>query len=262
MSSDAITYSEERVKLVRATMSKLMERIPNKGQSYQELLFSYYVLSREQATAGQVMSRYIGGVYVDRGMHGQANAKKPFTPVSYEDQKRAMQGLREDIFAPNAFDAPADLYNFLQQQRRGFDFFEQPEDPKLHSRVLNIQNNILDHLLHPRVLARITDSRLYGNRYALTEFMDDLTKAIFEDDAEGNVNTFRQNLQLEYVNRLTGIISDGGKARYDNPSRSSSLHEIKRIQGLLAAKKGGNAETKAHTENVLFTIEKALDTKK
>jgi hypothetical protein len=261
MSSDSIAYAEERVKLVRETMVNILDRIPNKGESYQELLQAYYLLSGEVATAGRVISRFVGGVYVDRGMNGQPRATKPFTPVSYDDQKRAMQALRTYIFAPNAFDAPAELYNFLQQQRRGFDFFDQTEDPKLHSRVLNIHRDILEHLLHPRVLTRLTDSRLYGNRYALSEFMDDLTKAVFEEDANGPVNTYRQNLQLEFVGRIASIIREAGKARFDNPSRSSALYQLTRVQGLLEQKNADDLETKAHTQNVILTIKRALDPK-
>src|SRR6266496_6088402 len=195
------------------------------------------------ANAAAVISRYIGGVFVDRALVGQANGHTPFTPVGYSDQKRAMAALRALVFAPKAFEAPERLFGFLQMQRRGFNFFNEPEDPKLHARALNIQKNILDQLLHPRVLARLTDTRLYGNTYALPEFMDDLTNAIFEEDAAGDVNTFRQNLQLEFVNRLTAIISDANKAKFDYLAQSMALYELKAIQKLLAAKNAGNAET-------------------
>ena len=62
-------------------------------------------------------------------------------------------------------------------------------------------------------MTRITDSRLYGNQYPLAEVMSDLTSAIFDADASGNVNTFRQNLQMEYVNRLVAIITPPGRLR-------------------------------------------------
>jgi hypothetical protein len=258
MSSDAITYSEGRIKLARDVMGKVRDRVLTPGQSYHELRNAYFILTGETANALAVVSRYIGGVYVDRALVGQANGGMPFTPVSYQDQKRAMTALRSLAFAPHAFDAPERLLGFLQMQRRGFNFFNEPEDPRLHARALNIQKTILDHLLHPRVLARITDSRLYGNTYALPEFMDDLTAAIFEEDATSDVNTFRQNLQLEFVSRLAGMLGDAGKDRFDYPSRSMALTKLKSIQKTLATRNGGDAETQAHTAHVLFVIEQAL----
>ncbi|MEO8428464.1 MAG: zinc-dependent metalloprotease, partial [Verrucomicrobiota bacterium] len=258
MSSDAITYSEGRLKLANEVMGKIKDRVLAPGQSYHELRNSYFILTYEMVNAAATISRYVGGVYVDRAVAGQPNAGTPFTPVSYADQKRAVLALRNQLFSPKAFEAPNHLYDFLQMQRRGFNFFNEPEEPKIHARALASQSYILNHLLHPRVLTRITDSRLYGNTYALPEYMDDLTNAIFEEDAGGDVNTFRQNLQLEFVNRLTGMIGEAGKGKFDYPTQSIALAKLKAIQKLLSAKNAGNAETQAHTAHILFVIDRAL----
>jgi hypothetical protein len=199
-------------------------------------------------------------VYVDRAFAGQPGATKPFRPVSRADQKRAMASLAKNVFAPGAFSAPANLYSYLQMQRRGYDFFGTPEDPKIHDRILTAQRGVLNHLLHPRVMTRITDSRLYGNEYPLSEMMSDLTSAIFDADVSANVNTFRQNIQMEYVNRLAAIVNPATRTGYDYPSQSAALASLRSIQSKLAGKGGANAETMAHTRNVLFTIQKALKT--
>jgi hypothetical protein len=86
----------------------------------------------------------------------------------------------------------------------------------------------------------------------------DLTKAIFAADARGNVNTFRQQLQLEYVNRLVAMISPLTRGLFDYPTQSAALANLRSIQSLLRGK-DGNAETLAHTRHVLFTIDKALE---
>ena len=129
--------------------------------------------------ASDVISRFIGGVYVDRSMIGQNTNIKPYTPVSYKDQKRAMAALKQYVFAPNAYDVPTDLYNYIAMQRRGFNFYSKPEDPKIHELVLNYQKRILDHILHPNTLQRITDSELYGNTYQLSEVMTDFKRCYF-----------------------------------------------------------------------------------
>src|SRR5690625_5957755 len=113
-----------------------------------------------------------------------------------------MNALAQHVFGPDAFAHDGKLYAHLQMQRRGFGFFSDTEDPKIHSRVAAIQNNTLNHLLHPSVLQRITDSGLYGNEYSLADVMGDLTSAIFDADAGRSVNSFRRNLQTEYVGRL------------------------------------------------------------
>ncbi|MEO8194074.1 MAG: zinc-dependent metalloprotease [Gemmatimonadales bacterium] len=258
MTSDAIGYMSDRFAVIGDLMQTLQSRYTAPGQSYHEMRNAYLVLTGQLNTSATVISRYIGGVYVDRAFSGQPGATKPFTPVSRADQKRAMASLATNVFAPTAFNAPASLYSYLQMQRRGFDFFGTPEDPKIHDRVLTTQKNVLNQLLNPRVMTRITDSRMYGNEYPLAEEMSDLTSAIFDADASGNVSTFRQNLQMEYVNRLAAIITAPTKAPYDYPSQSAALASLRSIQSKLTGKSGVNAETSAHTKNVLFTIAKAL----
>ncbi len=259
LSSDAIAYSASRIDLANDLMRRLPARYSTQGKSYHEMRSAYLVLSGQQAGAADVVTRYVGGVYVDRAMVGQPGATKPFTPVSRVDQKRAMQLLSNKIFAPASFDAASGLYNYLQMQRRGFDHFSAPEDPKIHARALAVQRSVLNHLMHPLTLTRITDSRLYGNEYPLTEFMSDLTASVFATDARGNVNTFRQNLQLEYVNRLIAMITPATRAPFDYQSQSAALANLRSVQRMLAGK-NANAETMAHTRHILFAIEKGLRT--
>ena len=258
MTSDAIGYMSDRFDVISELMTTLKSRYVTPGQSYHEMRNAYLVLTGQLNSSATVISRYVGGVYVDRAFSGQPGATKPFRPVSRADQKRAMASLAKNVFSPSAFSSPSDLYSYLQMQRRGFDFFGAPEDPKIHDRVLTTQKNVLNHLLNPRVMTRITDSRLYGNEYPLAEVMSDLTSAIFDADAMGNVNTFRQNLQLEYVNRLATIVNN--RAQYDYPSQSAALASLRSVQSKLSGKAGANAETMAHTRNILFTIQKALKT--
>src|SRR5690606_30907526 len=117
---------------------------------------------------------------------GQEGASQPYTPVSREDQERAMEVLARHAFAPDAWDSPDGVVGLLMMRRRGFDFMSTTEDPKIHERVLNAQRGILRHLLHPLTMQRITDSRLYGNSYSVAEMVTDLTDAIFEADRTGN----------------------------------------------------------------------------
>ncbi|MGB2867898.1 MAG: zinc-dependent metalloprotease [Bacteroidota bacterium] len=261
MSNDAIGYSTDRIKLANSMFSKIKEKYSTPNQSYHELRNAFLVLTGEYANAATIVSRYIGGVYVDRGFAGQPGAGKPFTAVSQTDQKRAMNTLKTYVFGVDAFKAPGELYSYLQMQRRGFNFFSTTEDPKIHSRVLNIQRGILEHILHPLVLTRLNDSRMYGNQYLLSDFMDDLTKAVFADDLRGNVSTFRQNLQMEYVNRLIAMTTPEGKARYDYPSQSMAVYHLKSIERMLKGRSKANTETMAHTQNVLLAIQKAFEAK-
>ncbi len=257
MSNDQITYSVNRMELINKLMTEIKGKFSKKGQSYQELRQAYYLLGRQYAVAGDVVSRFIGGVYVDRSMIGQSETLKPYTPVSLADQKRAMNTLATYVFAPNAYKTPSDLYNYIAMQRRGYNFFGGPEDPKIHDQILGYQKNILNHILHRNTLQRITDSELYGNEYTLAKFMSDLNNAIFKADAIGTINTFRQNLQLEYTKRLIKIVIPSKGHQYSYAAKSMALYNLKKIRATIA-NGSGNQLTRAHRDHIKTLIDNTI----
>ncbi|MFK7812779.1 MAG: zinc-dependent metalloprotease [Maribacter sp.] len=257
LSNDQITYSVDRIALVNQMFGKLKDRYTQKGDSYNDLRIAHAILMGQYAQAGNVMSRFIGGVYVDRAMAGQDGATKPFTPVNYEDQKRAMKAINTHIFGKKAFDSPKELNSYLARQRRGFNFFGGPEDPKIHATILRFQNNVLNHLLHPNTLQRVSDSEKYGNSYDLAEFMTELNKGIFATDIYGTVNSTRQNLQQEYVKKLVGIVSGASKGKYSNSAVTMALYNLKSIRQMVS-NSSGNTSTKAHKYHLKTLIDNTM----
>jgi hypothetical protein len=164
-----------------------------------------------------------------------------------------MKALSDYVFAPNAYDLPSDLVAYMQYQRRGFNGGN--EDPKIHERVLNVQRGVLAHILSTSVTKRMTDIQLIGNTYTLNEMMKELTDAIFKADVTSNVNSYRQNLQIEYTKKLIEIIST---STYSYQSQSNALAQLKSIKTMMATGLG-NADTKAHRDHIVFAINKALE---
>jgi hypothetical protein len=257
LSNDQITYSNNIFELVDNMMKSVKTRFSKDGESYQELRRVYYVLSGQRATAAGVVSRFIGGVYVDRAMVGQKGETKPYTPVNLADQKRAMETLTKYVFAPDAFNAPNDLFNYLALQRRGYNFFRGTEDPKIHNQVLTYQKNVLAHVLHPNTTQRIIDSELYGNKYKLSIMMTDLNNAIFKSDATGNVNSFRQNIQVEYTKKLIAMVVGPKSKKYVSAAQSMAVYNLKQVQKM-ASSTVGNISTRAHRSHLKTLIINAL----
>ena len=255
-SNDQIAWAIDRIELSNNLMKDIKNRFSKSGESYEELRRVYYLLSSQKATSGTVISRFIGGVYVDRAMVGQNGSTQPYTPVSLKDQKRAMAALNKYVFAADAFDAPNDLFNYLAMQRRGFNF-RNSEDPKIHTQVLTYQKNVLNHILHYNTLQRISDSELYGNEYKLSAFMTDLNNAIFKADIYGNVNSFRQNLQLEYTNMLIAILTGKSNSSYPNNAKSLALYNLKNIKTMAGAT--GDVASIAHKQHLKTLIDNALE---
>jgi hypothetical protein len=257
LSNDQITYSINRFELVNDMMKNLKTQFTKKGETYEDLRRAYYTLHRQTSIAGGVVSRFIGGVYVDRATFNQEGGTMPYTPVSLEDQKRAMAALKKYIFAPNSFNTPKEVYNYLAKQRRGYNFFGKTEDPKIHEQVLSYQTRTLSHLTHPNTLQRVSNSELYGNKYKLSTYMTDLNNMMFKPDVYGSINSFRQNLQAVYTKRLINMIVGKSSGRFIVAAKSMAIYNLKNIKTWVS-NGTGDVATKAHKSHLKTLITNAM----
>jgi hypothetical protein len=226
LTNEPIEHAADRMMLVKMTFPKLAEQYPVEGESYHELRTAFSSLMREYHRAAITLSRFIGGVQVERAFHGQEGAtKNPLIPVDAETQQSAMNNLSKHVFGADAINFPPDLIARLQMQRRGFDFFDldDNEDPKIHDRVLDMQKSVLDQILHKHTLARILDTSLYGNEYSLEAAMNSLDSAIMEGDPADTPSPLRESLQLEYINRLIKISGMKEDSAYPGPAKSQAV---------------------------------------
>lgn len=261
LTNDAIGYAEDRFKLVNGLMGKLVTKYSKPAQSYAELRARYNTLQTQRLNMISAISRYIGGVYVDRSFPEQHSSTKPFTPVPLAVQKKAVNVLNKYVFAPNAFDADASVYAYLQPQRRGFNQASGGDDYKITGTVLVQQiTGALSHIFHPTTLQRITNSRLYGNQYSVADVLSDITAGIFSADLKTNVNVYRQYLQTNFVKGLLSI-QDPKSSMYDDVAKAGALNTLRKIKTLMATAVSTNEETKAHRANIVYLINYGLEAK-
>ena len=259
LSSDSIGYAASQMELMQRTLNKMAAWEPEAGDSYQQVVDGASLIIRLWGISAGVMSRWVGGVYVDRSVVGQEGGSEPLTPVERDQQKRAMAMLAEHLFSPSAFDVEGALWQQTAPERRGFDHYGYTEDPKVHEAVLAGQKRVLDHLLHPVVLKRIVDTALYGNEYPLDEMLSDLTAAIFAADQDTSVNAFRRNLQAEYVDRLGRIVTAGDSDGFDTSAQAMALYELDQLATMLSERPDSDTVTQAHTRYLSLKIEAVIE---
>ena len=255
LSSEPIIYAEQRIKLVNDTISKLPSLLSGKASSWEEYRNAYKILLRETSRSLDTVSRYIGGVYVNRSTPAQGSDQLPYEPVPALKQKEAMRVLADHAFSVNAFPINGELLNLLQIERRGFDLYGEHEDPQVHKAILNIQNKVFDQLLSPWVTYRITDTTLYGNDYEIYEFFNDLNNSIFEEDLNFEVSYVRKNLQTTYVRRLINILAAD---YYDEITTAAAYDSLRKIEKMMK-KNSRDPGTKAHRSLILWIIDSGLN---
>ncbi|NVK24776.1 MAG: zinc-dependent metalloprotease [Gammaproteobacteria bacterium] len=241
MSSTAIEYARDRFDLIKHTSTKLMDKTLVEGESHHDLVVGLNAVFGEFSRQANVVSRYIGGIYTELTFVGQEGYQQPFTPVELERQQRAMATLSKYVFAADAIDNMEPTFAYLQRQRRGFDNFGKNQDPKPHKMLLGAQKRVLDHILHPDVLMRLSDSALYGNKYTVELMMSELTDAMFKADQSSTINSYRRNLQTEYVERLINISGLEKASKYDNFAKATALYELKDVLARVDNSRGDRA---------------------
>ena len=248
LSSDQLEHSVDKINMIFDILKNLKAKYTRNNDTYEELYRSYRTLVFSYYQALNIVSRQIGGVMVDLSHTDQKSTNKPFVSVEKVKQKEAMNIISEYGFS-NKILLQKDLFPFLQKQRRGFSI---SNDYSIHQRILSFQNRLLDHLLNPKVLTRITNSSIYGNEYKLPYYMIDLRKSIFEKDFNINISTVRQNIQTTYVNRLLSIVKS--KSSYDNHSKTSAYYNLNWLKENIN-KNTGDLQTRQHKTYLLYLIE-------
>ncbi|MCB0793542.1 MAG: zinc-dependent metalloprotease [Flavobacteriales bacterium] len=86
MSADPVEHGLRTIQIAERTMATVKDRYATGHRSYQELRDAYMVLTGRMINACNVMTRQIGGIYVDRSFADQETSEVPYRPVEKETQ--------------------------------------------------------------------------------------------------------------------------------------------------------------------------------
>jgi hypothetical protein len=156
----------------------------------------------------------------------------------WDDCTKAMNPLSSFLFAADAIKEMEPLFSYLQRQRCNYDGWGRDVSPRLHEIMLGAQKNVLDHILHYNVTMRLTDTALYGNTFTLETMMARLTDSMFKADIKKDVNSYRRNLQDEYVEKLIVMSGLETPSKHDNFAQASADYELGRIATMVKNSKG------------------------
>jgi hypothetical protein len=259
LSADPLRYGDQRLATLTRLLQSLADRSDRGELAMNELFVSFRSVWRKIHDTAESISRFVGGVYVDHPADSRLSASTPvLAPVPSATQREALAILERHIFAPDALNMPPRLLANLQLQRRGFRAYGSTQDPKIHAEIAALHARLLDHLLHPAVLARITDARTYGGGLTVAELASDLSAACFHADSRGPVPPSRQHLQAAYVDRLSAILEPDKTPDCDPLTRAAARQELADLLELLASAPASDRETTAHRNMLIHKIRTAF----
>ncbi|MFQ5701507.1 MAG: zinc-dependent metalloprotease [Acidobacteriota bacterium] len=271
LGSDPLEFYSDRIGLVRKLWKEIPAKLGKKGEGYQAMRRSFGRSLAQYAFAAFNVPKMIGGMYTYRDHVNDPGGRLPMVPVPADRQRAAMRFLTEEIFAPDAFDAPADLLNRLGASRwwdLDFSIFRMARmEYPLHNVALAIQDNVLDALLNPVKLDRLVDLQMQfapdDEPFTLAEMFDGLQHAIWAEVYRGatpRINSFRRGLQRAHLNRVIRLLLAPPRGTPDDATMMAraNLSDLReRIDRMLQGKTVDLA-TRAHLDETRARIDAAL----
>jgi len=272
--SDPLEYYAHRVKLAHEVWGNMESKLEQSGEGYQVLRRSFNGAFNQAGYSMVLTSKYIGGVYHYRDHVGDPGNRLPLAPVPAAKQRAALEILRQNLFAPGAFQFSPRLLNKLASTRfTDFTDFQAMGhmrwDLPIHDMVLTLQNTVLDRLYHPLVLTRILDSesgssdpgQTFGAAVLFTELQDSIWAETKSPTASLNIDSYRRSLQRAHLRKLIGLALRDTQAPEDAQmiarmnliALRTQLHAVAVAPSLKM-----NVETRAHLNESISRIDDAL----
>ncbi len=270
LGNDPIRYAEHKLGLTKELWRNSLNRFEQNGDGYQEVFRAFSTGWRSYSEAVVYSSKWIGGIHHNRLHVGDKAGTLPMTPVPAADQRRAMEFLKTNIFAANAFSLPADVLNKLQPERFPdfqWSVYDVPQvDYPFMQMALSIQNSALNRLYSPLTTGRLVSNvQRYQTGeavYTLFDMFSDVRKAIWtEAITPANVNGFRRQLQLVHLNYLSNIyLSQPGTYPSDAVTLAANdLNLLKSAAQTAAASPDIDGMSRAHFREVVRQINATTD---
>jgi hypothetical protein len=276
LGNDPLGFSEQEVKRVRHLWKQLEKRSLFKGESFVYLRNSFFRTLHQYNSSVSRLVKWIGGLYHKRSHVGDPNGSLPFQVVEYEKQRRAFDIIKKNLLAPGNFTfAPSFLSKM--QSNRFFDWREFSNlmplynsgrfthDFSMTSYLKRMYGGIVGMLYDPLRLQRIVDNegRVKGKTLTLGDYLGELHVSTWQEIIEKkSISKERRILQRASLKHLTGLLLKP-KAPVPGDALSVTRYLLKKldkdIDGYLQAKAGLDLMTRAHLENSLDSIRKALD---
>jgi hypothetical protein len=271
LGTDPLKYYAHRVSLAREIFNNMEQRLERPGEGYQILRRSFNSALGQTANSLFLASKYIGGMYHYRSFVGDPGNRLPFEPVPAEKQKQALQLLRDNLFAPGAFQFKPQLLNKLENERFiDFNTFTPGrQDVPVHQIVLNLQRQVLDRIFLPTVLSRIQDSELRVAKPAepftlgllFTEVQDSIWAETKSQGMSLDINSYRRSLQREHLRKMIGMVLRDSSVPED--ARTLARQSLVTLRGQLqrtVARPGltTSLEVRGHLNESIARIDEAL----
>ena len=235
LSSDPLTYVEASFGVTRRLLAKLGQSKTTDGENYSQFTSRLNSLIRSKARDAGIAARYVGGYRVRRVVKGVKGDEQPFTPVPLSQQRRALDIISKEIFAPDAFNIPAayltktapDPYDGDADASRAFPIRDQ---------ISALRLGVLVSLFNGARLQRISNGewKFPTETLPFTEMFPKVRNAIWGDIKPTTAYTaLQRDLAEDYLDLMIAVVTE--KVSVPGDARRMAFSELQTLKAQLGA---------------------------
>ncbi len=253
----------------RSLMQRIPQAVPARGESYYQLTKQLLGTLAQTSTASRQISRFIGGLRLNRNHKGDAREKAPLAPIPAGDQEQALELLRRNIFSADAFPIATRYLSYLAPDPQP-DMIEAftgtlRQDSPIRDTMSGIQKGTLQRLMSSATLQRIANNEFKADKAHPTLGLDRLYSvlagAVWEEARTAKpVPGLRRDLQRTYLQAMTEQVlrADAG---VPEDGRMLARHHLKELRSQLksALPKIQDRYTRIHFGDSIEQISRVLD---
>ncbi len=216
---NSVDMAEARMHFVRVARDRIIDLGVQDNESWQKARQLYGHLLGMHFWSVTSAANWIGGAYVNKYRKGDPGAADPITPVSAEDQRRALRFVIDNALREEAYGLDPQLLRKLAVDQWYDEGFQSMPDYPIHDQVLALQSVALTTLMNPTRLRRIQDNELRVDQgedtLTVPEVLNALRDTIWVEpslDRSGPstnrdpmFSTLTRNLQREHLDRLIDL---------------------------------------------------------
>jgi len=273
LSDDPVRFCTDRIKASDQIIDGILDYYSEPGNRTARIRLSFIYAFWEYIQAGSAVPRLIGGVRNYRDHIGDPNAHRANEPVSAEEQRRALNFLRDRLWSSENFQYDPELLTMLGRDRHQTmnygDLVTGNLDFDLHGYVLMAQEAPFYWIYDPMVLQRVQNNelRMLENEEAFTmvELFDTVRDSIWTELIDASpIDSYRRNLQRSYLQMITGIVLMPGGGTPEDAialARRDLMILKTTIEDIFASdiEPGIDTMTAAHLHECLAMIDQTLE---
>ena len=210
LSSDPMAYADDQRELVDNIWPEIENRLIGDDDSYSRLRSAMSGLMFAKYRQLTTVAKMVGGSYFERDHKGDPNAAMPLTPVSGDDQRKAVAFILDRALDTSSLPMSQDLLNKAVPSRTddwnsgyGVGRYDTP----VYESVLQMQMMALAALTdRGRMSVLINTDLRQDDAYTVEELFSAIDEAIY--GSLTGLDRFQRNVQLAYVDHLGGIMNN------------------------------------------------------